>query len=297
MFLLCLLAGCSICWFNTICYVLCIQNFPTNRALAISLSISYGGLSAALYTLIAKSINPENDTIYLFLNALVPVFTSSLALIPILRQPPPQQLSADAVRRDSFIFLILNILAVITGLYLLLLNSASSTASRARILFTGSAVLLFLPLCLPGIVCARKWAYQAIQTGFHFDPLSFNLVDVDEIELQKDLIGKEQSSATNGSSYDVIDEGGCFRKLMEKDRLIMLGEEYPARLLVRKLDFWLYYVAYFCGGTIGLVYSNNLGQIAQSLGHYSQLNFIITIYSTCSFFGRLLSAAPEFLHE
>ncbi|KAK6129832.1 hypothetical protein DH2020_036418 [Rehmannia glutinosa] len=75
----------------------------------------------------------------------------------------------------------------------------------------------------------------------------------------------------------------------------MLGEEHKAGMLVRRLDFWLYYVAYFCGGTIGLVYSNNLGQIAQSLGH-SLLNAkLITIYSSFSFFGRLLSAAPDFI--
>ncbi|KAL1144739.1 hypothetical protein V6Z11_A11G252100 [Gossypium hirsutum] len=82
---------------------------------------------------------------------------------------------------------------------------------------------------------------------------------------------------------------------MEKGRLTVLGEEHPARLLVRRLDFWLYYVAYFCGGTIGLVYSNNLGQIAQSLGYYSQISAIVTLYSSFSFFGRLLSAAPDFM--
>ncbi|KAI9185500.1 hypothetical protein LWI28_007942 [Acer negundo] len=295
VFLLCLLAGCSICWFNTVCYVLCIRNFQTNRAFALSLTISFNGVTAALYTLIAKAISSDNDTIYLFLNALVPLFASTLALIPILRQPP----SADATRLDSFNFLILNILALIAGLYLLLLNSLSSTPLRARILFTGAMILLFLPLCLPGIVCARKWANRTIHTGFHFDLSSFNSVDVyDDPELHKELIGSDQSNGLNGCSFSVThEEEGCLAKVMEKDRLKMLGEEHTARLLVRKWDFWLYYLAYFCGGTIGLVYSNNLGQIAQSLGYYSKLSSLITLYSTCSFFGRLLAAAPDFLRD
>ncbi|KAK3198301.1 hypothetical protein Dsin_021716 [Dipteronia sinensis] len=298
VFLLCLLAGCSICWFNTVCYVLCIRNFQTNRAFALSLSISFNGVSAALYTLIANAINSDNDTLYLFLNALVPLFASTLALMPILRQPPSQQLSADATRHYSFIFLILNILAVITGLYLLLLNSLSSTALKARILFTGAMILLFLPLCLPGIVYARKWANRTIHTRFHFDLLSFNSVDVyDDPELHKELIGSDQSNGLNGCSFSATHKVGCLGKVMEKDRLKMLGEEHTARLLVRKWDFWLYYLAYFCGGTIGLVYSNNLGQIAQSLGYYSKLSSLITLYSTCSFFGRLLSAAPDFLRD
>ena len=288
------MAGCSICWFNTVCFVLCIRNFPVNRALALSLTISFNGVSAALYTLIANAINPSEDTIYLFLNALVPLFTSGVALIPILRQPPLQSLPTEAIRRDSLIFLGLNILAVITGLYLLLLNSLSSTASTARILFGGAIGLLVLPLCLPGIVYAREWARRTIHTTLHFD--SFNLIDPDDLELHKELIGSE-SNGNSGNSHTATDKDGCFGKVVEKDQLTVLGEEHSVRLLVRRWDFWLYYFAYFCGGTLGLVYSNNLGQISQSLGYSSQTSSLVTLYSSCSFFGRLLSAAPDFLRE
>ncbi|XWS58646.1 hypothetical protein CRYUN_Cryun08bG0052300 [Craigia yunnanensis] len=297
VFLLCLVAGCSISWFNTVCFVLCIRNFPTNRALALSLTISFNGVSAALYTLIANAINPDDDTLYLFLNALVPLLASSLALIPILRQPPLQLLSTDAISRDSFIFIILNILAVITGLYLLLLNSLSSEALRVRILLVGALILLLLPLCLPGIVCGRNWARRSIHTSFYLDGSTFSLADPDEFELHKELIGSDQNNSLSVDLFCVTNKEGYFGKVMEKGRLTMLGEEHPARLLVRRWDFWLYYVAYFCGGTIGLVYSNNLGQIAQSLGYYSQISTVVTLYSSFSFFGRLLSAAPDFLHE
>lgn len=163
VFLLCLLAGCSITWFNTVCFVLCIRNFPTNKALSLSLTTSYNGVSAALYTLIANAINPDSSTIYLLLNALVPIFTSGLALIPILRQPPSQPPSTDTTRRDHVIFVVLYVIAVITGIYLLLLNSLSSSASAARILLVGATILLVLPLCLPGIVYARDWTRRTIQ--------------------------------------------------------------------------------------------------------------------------------------
>ncbi|KAL5077738.1 hypothetical protein RYX36_016722 [Vicia faba] len=88
VFLLCLLSGCSICWFNTVCFVLCIKNFPVNRPLALSLTVGFHGVSAAHYTLAANSINPLSDQLYLLLNALVPLLTSFAALLPILRQPP-----------------------------------------------------------------------------------------------------------------------------------------------------------------------------------------------------------------
>ncbi|XP_010244195.1 PREDICTED: protein NUCLEAR FUSION DEFECTIVE 4-like isoform X2 [Nelumbo nucifera] len=310
VFLLCLLAGCSICWFNTVCFVLCIRNFPVNRALALSLTISFNGVSAAIYSLAANAVNSSDDAVYLLLNALIPLFTSIAALLPILRQPPFQTLPSDVVRRDSLVFLFLNILAIFTGLYLLLLNSVSSSASTARFLFAGAVLLLVIPLCIPGTLYARDWVHRTVHSSFRLEGSGFNLVDIDDLELHKEFIGRENVNG-NGSSNTLLtngniisngdarhDEGendGCCERVIEKDQLVMLGEEHPARMLVRRWDFWLYYVAYFCGGTIGLVYSNNLGQIAQSLGFSSHTTTLVTLYSSCSFFGRLLSAAPDFM--
>ncbi|XP_062101468.1 protein NUCLEAR FUSION DEFECTIVE 4-like [Humulus lupulus] len=311
VFLLCLLGGCSICWFNTVCLVLCIRSFRTNTALALSLTISFNGLTAALYTLIANAIDPNDDTLYLFLNAVIPLLTSVAALAAILHQPPPQPVPTSAVlRRDSFIFLCLYIVAFITGLYLLFLNFLSSNAVRARILLVGAIFLLILPLCLPGIAYARDWTHHNI----NFFSRS---IDPEELELKRKLIESDgdvnhlngitkelmESDSNNLNGMTCISHGvneykeSCFGKVIEKDMLRVLGEEHPARVLVGRWDFWLYYVTYLCGGTIGLVYSNNLGQISQSLGYSSQTSSLVTLYSSCSFFGRLLSAAPDFLRD
>lgn len=307
---MCLMAGCSICWFNTVCFVLCIKNFPSNQPLAISLTVSFNGVSAALYTLAANAINSSSSPLYLFLNAIIPLITSVVALVPILRQPSLDPLPPDAVRRDSFIFLLLNILAVITGIYLLLFGSSTSDASTARLLLVGAIFLLILPLCIPGIVYGRDWFYRTIHSSFSLEGSGFILVDVDDLELHKELLTREGSNllgngsthylSENGSAYGITGqksgEGkGCCQSAVGKDQLAMLGEEHSARLLVSRLDFWLYYVAYFCGGTIGLVYSNNLGQIAQSLGESSKTTTLVTLYSSFSFFGRLLSAVPDYI--
>nr|KYP46129.1 hypothetical protein KK1_032296 [Cajanus cajan] len=244
-FLLCLLSGCSICWFNTVCFVLCIRNFPVNRPLALSLTVSFNGVSAALYTLAANSIDPSSDTLYLLLNALVPLLTSLVALVPILLQPPLNSLSRspEAARRNSVIFLILNFLAIFTGTYLLLFASSNSDEATSRLYFGGAIFLLVSPLCIPGTIYARDWFHQAIHYSFR-----------------------------NGDGHSLL-------------------------VVVKRLDFWLYYVAYFCGGTIGLVYSNNLGQIAQSLGQSSSISTLVTLYSAFSFFGRLLSAVPDYIRN
>ncbi|KAJ1396860.1 Nodulin-like [Sesbania bispinosa] len=312
VFLLCLLSGCSICWFNTVCFVLCIRNFPVNRPLALSLTVSFNGVSAALYTLAANSINPSSDAIYLLLNALVPLLTSLAALAPILRQPPLDSLSPEAARKNSVIFLILNFLAIFTGIYLLLFASSTSDESSARLYFGGAIFLLICPLCIPGIIYARDWFHHAIHSSFQVESSGFILVHVDDLELHKELITRQNSSLSlsNGDGHSLLSENGsiygsqrakssdvCCDSMLGQDQLVMLGEEHTAAVLVTRLDFWLYYVAYFCGGTIGLVYSNNLGQIAQSLGLSSKTSTLVTLYSSFSFFGRLLSAAPDYIRK
>ncbi|KAF2532512.1 hypothetical protein F2Q70_00032802, partial [Brassica cretica] len=169
VFLCCLLAGLSICWFNTVCFVLCISNFPANRSLALSLTVSFNGVSAALYTLAYNAINPTSPELYLLLNALIPLVISFTAIIPILRQPPFEPLPPDGVRRDSLMFLILNILAALNGVYLLLFESNSSALASARLLFGGAIILLILPLCIPGLVIARNWYLRTIHTSFRLE--------------------------------------------------------------------------------------------------------------------------------
>ncbi|KAK7386832.1 hypothetical protein VNO78_27169 [Psophocarpus tetragonolobus] len=310
VFLLCLLGGCSICWFNTICFVLCIRNFPINRALALSLTVSFNGVSAALYTLAANSIDPSSDAIYLLLNALVPLLICIAVLVPILRQPALDPLPQDAVNRDSLIFLILNFLALLTGLYLLLFGSSASSVTSARLYFGGAIFLLSFPLFIPGIVYARAWFRRTIHSSFRMENSSFILVHDDDLEMHKELHSRHNSIVSNGETYSLLNDNGymvrsqrekdndvCCEKMIGQAQLAMLGEEHSVAIIVRRLDFWLYYIAYFCGGTLGLVYSNNLGQIAQSLGQSSNIASLVTLYASFSFFGRLLSAAPDYIRN
>lgn len=209
-FLLCLLAGCSICWFNTVCFVLCIRNFPSNRALALSLTVSFNGVTAALYTLIADSVDPSPSSIYLLLNAVVPLIVSFLAMIPILRQPSLEPLPPDAVRLDSLIFLILNILAVITGLYLLLIGTASADVGSARILLGGAVFLLVFPVFIPGIIYARSWFHQTIHSSFRLEDSGFLLVDDGDLELHRELITHEASIHENGLTHLITENGSSY---------------------------------------------------------------------------------------
>ncbi|MED6196166.1 hypothetical protein PIB30_044832 [Stylosanthes scabra] len=294
VFVLSLLGGCSICWFNTVCFVLCITTFPLNRALALSLTVSFNGISGALYTLAANSIDPSSPSLYLLLNALLPLLASFAALAPILPHYSPlhdgsSQLHShnNNINADSIMFLILNLLATLTGLYLLLFAShASADAPSARLYLGGAILLLVLPLFIPGIAYARSWFHRAVYSTSS----SFILVHDDDLELHKELISR------NGS-MEKEEEGPCYKRVLKQDSLVMLGEEHSGGAVLGRVDFWLYYATYFCGGTIGLVYSNNLGQIAQSLGKTHNISTLVMLYASSSFFGRLLSALPDYIRS
>lgn len=128
---------------------------------------------------------------------------------------------------------------------------------------------------------------------------------MDNLELHKELINHETSNKDDdadeageiGGGMTILNrvKTGEYWGFLVRDSIVMLGEEHEIGMLLRRLDFWFYFFAYFCGGTIGLVYSNSLGQIAQSLGYGSETSTLITLYSSFSFFGRLLSAAPDFM--
>ncbi|KAJ4734022.1 hypothetical protein LUZ62_014599 [Rhynchospora pubera] len=219
-----------------------------------------------------------SPSVYLLLNATVPLIVSTVVLPPILLQPSEDliELSPRKASHDTHRFLILHILAFFTGLYLLFLNSVSTDSSIASVILAGAIILLILPLLVPGVIFAREWAQKNIYSSFR--------IEVPDTPPLQSLIFND-SDELNMSLLTVI----------ERKKLAMLGEEYSAWSLVAQPDFWLYYTAYFCGATVGLVYSNNLGQIAESLNLDSDLTMLLAVYSACSFFGRLLSATPDFL--
>ncbi|CAH2055382.1 unnamed protein product [Thlaspi arvense] len=273
----CSLAGLSICWFNTVCFILCVRHFDSNHSLALSLVVSFNGISAALYTLGHEAIGGKSSAssdIYLLLNSLIPLIVSVLALWPVLTDPNSSEPHDTSRTRDETrIFIVFNALALITCFYLILPSSDTYLASSPRWHFLGAILLLLFPLCVPFL----DYIHRALQSCFHHRSSGYAVVNIEEPKILKNVTFK-------------LEEEYC-------DKL-RLGDEHSLGMLVRRLEFWLYYIAYFCGGTIGLVYSNNLGQIAQSLGQSSSdSKSLVTLFSAFSFLGRLLSSAPDFTRK
>lgn len=286
MFVLCLVAGCSICWFNTVCFALCTRAFPSprRRSLALSLSVSFNGASAAFYELLATVLpghHPPGSS-YLLLSATIPLLASAIAIPPALRFSSPMagadDHSCDEDESEDGVFLLLLGFAVLVGVYLLVL-APSGTAPATRFLLAGGSLLLLPLLCV--------WRRGGRTRNCPED-----------LEILRELLPAKVEGSPRGRHGFTDGCGGGFggRRWLGRDRMSVMGEEHGPRRLVSRVDFWIYYLAYLCGGTVGLVYSNNLGQIGESLGRGEEgTAALVGIYSSCSFYGRLLASFPDLL--
>ncbi|XP_043706684.1 protein NUCLEAR FUSION DEFECTIVE 4-like [Telopea speciosissima] len=270
-FFLTILAGNSICWINTVCYVMSTRNFPSNRQVTLGLSTSYANLSAKIYTNIVEWFFPSSTRRaqgYLLLNSMVPLGVSILTA-PLLRE-----VEVEKVKYIKGGFIVIFIITIATGIYAMFGSIEKiSTDFSPWVHVSGMGVLLAAPLMIPLINWVRVvlkeklWWTNSMRERRIYD-LSVNEVGVsDRIEI------------------DIKEKEGV---VVEKDiEIIKVKEEIGVKLMVQKLDFWLYFFVYMFGATLGLVYLNNLGQIAESRGH-SNATSLVSLSSSFGFFGRLM---------
>ncbi|XP_076957208.1 protein NUCLEAR FUSION DEFECTIVE 4-like [Bidens hawaiensis] len=271
VFLLTVLAGNSICWINTVCYVIAIQNFAFDRQLAVGLSTSYQGLSAKIYAdvveLVFKSSSSsiQRTRSYLLLNCILPLVVCLIAspLVRVIKSPRSRRLSGG--------FLVIFVITKFTGTYAVItsLGSGKGLCSPAMILI-GMCVFLVAPLVVPLMERLRERMENKCLIR------SYGKRVCDESSMHE-----ENGGVMN--EHGVKDEG-----------LFVCGnEEVGAKVMIRSLNFWLYFFVYMFGATVGMVYLNNLGQIVESRGS-SKTSSLVSLASSFGFFGRIFPCLLDY---
>ncbi|CAM8949387.1 unnamed protein product [Rhodiola kirilowii] len=277
IFALTMIAGNSICWINTVCYVVTIRNFGAFSQVAVGLSTSYQGLSAKIYALVvdvvlmsAASFNKAEAEAYLLLSAVVPLAVTFVAA-PLLGRE-----AGGSVQKIGAGFIAMFFISVSTGLYAVISSLISGGLSPlAKSLCMG--VFLLAPLEVPiaekikQVMANRKWVLKTNEIEVH---------DVVSLELTEEKYSTEKG-LENGRFADEVNE-------ME------VIEEIGVSQMVRRINFWLYFFLYLSGATLGLVYANNLGQIAESR-RYSKASALVSLSSAFGFFGRLVPSLVDYL--
>ncbi|KAK6935662.1 LOW QUALITY PROTEIN: Nodulin-like [Dillenia turbinata] len=268
VFFLSILAGNSICWINTVCYVVTIQNFPSYHQVAVGLSTSYVGLSAKIYTDIVDAFVPSSPIkrakAYLLLNSILPL------LVCIISAPIVRIIDVGKPSRMDGGFIVMFAITVATGIFSVISSFRSASTMGSLI---GIGTFLLAPLMVPLAEQTRdafKLRWRTNREGRVYD---FTIDEKNVAESVED--GKEQNE-----------------KIAEAQE-IHVKEEIGVKLMLGRIDFWLYFFVYISGATLGLVFLNNLGQIAESR-QCSRISSLVSLSSSFSFFGRLLPSLLDY---
>ncbi|CAL1368601.1 unnamed protein product [Linum trigynum] len=285
IFLLTVLAGNSICWINTVCYVVAVRNFPAgHQPLAVGLSTAYQGLSAKIYTVLAAAIFPSSKNpaeAYLLLSSLLPLLVTTFTA-PLLRNGEvewgPIEMGRGGVVAMFLVTIATGVYSVISSLTFI---SRTMSPSRGTI---GISIFLSAPLAVP--VAIKLWERHVAgkkkgSTRIH----TMNYVE----EIENGVVegGGETKLPMETAVATISGEGKSGGDVSgdEKEGFVGVG------VMVKRVEFWVYFGAYLCGPTIGLVFLNNLGQIAESRGEL-RTSSLVALSSSFGFFGRLV---PSFL--
>ncbi|KAK3024368.1 hypothetical protein RJ639_043272, partial [Escallonia herrerae] len=269
VFLLTVLAGNSICWINTVCYIIAIQNFPLDRQIAVGLSTSYQGLSAKIYSDIVDLFFPSSPTErakgYLLLNSVLPL------VVCVVAAPLVRDVHVGRSRKLIGGFVVIFVMTLVTGSWAVI-SCLGSVISRLspRIILIVMCVFLVIPVLIP---LAEKICERQRQKCCIRKEKRVHNVNIEEVE--------EDHGETMGV------ENGVKRESVGEGCEVGIREEIGVKEMIKKVDFWLYFFVYFFGATLGLVYLNNLGQIAESRGH-SRTSALVSLSSSLGFFGRLV---------
>ncbi|KAI3667829.1 hypothetical protein L6452_42899 [Arctium lappa] len=283
VFLLTVLAGNSICWINTVCYVIAIENFPLDRQLAVGLSTSYQGLSAKIYSdvvdvvfksspsLSSRVLDDQRARSYLLLNSILPLVVCSIA------SPLVRVVNTARSKRLSGGFLVIFAITIFTGIYAVItsLGSRNKRVSPPLMILIGMCVFLMAPLVVP--------LMEKIRENMEHKCLirSYGKKICDESSMEE---GEEKNGGVEFEQV-VKDEG----VLVDDD------EEMGVKVMMKRLNFWLYFFVYMFGATVGMVYLNNLGQIAESRGGSNvNTSSLVSLASSFGFFGRLFPCLLDY---
>lgn len=258
-FFLSMLAGNSVCWINTVCYIAAIRKFPEDHGTVVGLATSYAALSAKLYIAMSQVIlarNPSDKSIYLLLNSIVPIVTGAITS-PFLKESKP----ASPKTRTGLVAIF--VIAGLTGSYAVVETAAPIFGTMSRRL---PPLILFIMVVSLVVFVPTAKVVEWIKEG------SWDLTRVEK-EAKSTVIKVEEGGE------------GCREEERWEARV---RREYGVREMVASVEFWLYFAVYGCGGTLGLVYASNLGQISRSRGISDTV--LVSISSAFSFFGKLSSA-------
>lgn len=288
IFLLTSLAGNSICWINTVSYIIAIQNFPLDRQIAVGLSTSYQGLTAKIFTDIVNvvvrnsSSLTERAKIYLLLNATVPL------LVSIVAAPVVRHVQIGKSKKLESGFMLMFFITIATGIYAVISSLDSVVGFLPSFAVAiGMGGFLLIPFAVPIVEKFKETRQQKCWIR-KVAPSSARVCSVNTDDHHQ--FDFDNNNNNNTVVVDVVSSSSeSVKEIFE----VRVREEIGAIRMLRRIEFWLYFFVYLFGVTLGLVYMNNLGQIVESRGS-SRTTALVSLSSSFVFFGRIIPSLLDY---
>lgn len=283
----------SCTWLTTAVLVTNMRNFPVSRGTVAGILKGYGGLSAAVFTVIySMLLNNSSSKLLLFLVVGIPV----LCLVVMYFVRPCTPASGEDLAEPKH-FLFIQLASVVLALFLLTTTildhmyqlSASISYASISIVF----ILLLAPLAIP--VKMTIFRNGTSKSGILDQSVGSSdcLVQAGGDEDKIEPLLKPSSSRTElGSFYESDDVTEVDILLAEgegavkKKRRPKRGEDFKFREAIIKADFWLLFLVYFAGVGSGVTVLNNLAQIGIAQG-VQDTTTLLALFSFFNFTGRL----------
>lgn len=256
------------------CYVITIRNFSSHRQVAVGLTTSYQGLSAKIYTSIVDAVSGHNKKAktFLFLNSVLPL------IVGLVAAPVVREIDVIRAKHMNVGFVVLFVITFVTGIYAVM--SSLQFVSR-KISPLGGLIGVLVSLLVPLLVPLSMMINELVGS-WHKNR-----------EKQRVYYFTAEEGGHNGEKTEnELKDGEDSREVQDEG----VREEIGAKLMLTRLDFWLYFFVYLFGATLGLVFLNNLGQIAESRG-YSGTSSLVSLSSSFGFFGRLLPSVVDYFNR
>ncbi|MCO5556385.1 hypothetical protein L7F22_009933 [Adiantum nelumboides] len=304
-----MIGGTVIAWMNTAVFNASVRNFKRNSGPVAGLLKALMGLSGAVFATICSALFASSGSMFLLMMVILP--PTFCIISAIFFRPVRSASTHEEEQTEHKSLAVFNAIACLLAIYLTIVNflpdSLNSIPPYQSVILLVMMAIIASPGLVPLIFYMRmKKSKISGQVGNGHTAVNGN-------DVERGSSTKSEKSKTNGVTINV-EKDGLDKPLLENGTSLMrsngklakgiwcgnvqspslswiaqgIGEETSTLSLFKKWHSFALFIALVCGCGCGVSFSNNLGQIGQSLG-FDSVSILVSLFSLGNFVGRLAS--------
>lgn len=323
MFIAAMTAGSQVCWMNVAVFNVSVRSFVRNRGPVSGLLKGFMGLSAAVFFVLCNALFSTSASVYVLMLMIIP---AALCLVSAtIFRPVPSAETQEEQKAEQTSLFVFNTMACMLAILIAVLTLLPSNL-KEKLVYKVSAPFILIgimvALAFVPVVMLLRMKESKSKSQRHIKESVFveegevanhyrkssEVADSEVLPALHHDSGGDDRSVSNdceklyGLAQPLLDNNRgkqrhsnlakwqCYDKLSSSSfwRAQDLGEDKPTLSLFKTWHYYLFYMSLFCGCGSGVVFTNNLGQVGQSLGS-NKADLFASLFSLGNFSGRLAS--------